>query len=876
MSELCQGEKSAHTKTLSTLHPWWARRPLTLSRAVIASCILSAPKNESEKRDIEELLGNACTLDAGVGKSSPSSDLKTLIEKIKEESKDLDTLSLLDPFAGGGSIPFEARRLGLDVFSNDLNPVSYLVRKVGVELIPELWKMDKKQIDAGISNKGILEDYDKWSTWLYRHTKKELEQYFENNTLNYLWVKTCHCKSCGKEIPLLNMRVSGKKGNIINPFVRVDREEGSLEIELSSFKKSELRTRSAVKCPFCENVTTTLEDVKKEGEKTGLGQLPICKYVTVGKKKRKFVPFTHEDLEHERMAQSTLEKIKSDKEWSSLIPNDRAPSLGSAVYRYGLDTFDKFYSPRQLLTILTLMKYVRLSITEMEKEHIEERRKELIVLLLSFLVDKFAMKNCLLSAWNSKRLHPYSLFDPPPPTFKMNWDFVQGSPMVLYGSGTFGGAQKSIRKSIKNFMVSTPGKYKDDMGCVTNLGCADNSIDIVVTDPPYYDNIEYSSLSDFFYVLLKRMLKDLLPDVFQTPLTPKNSEMILRQGLGKEQGKVNMRKLQSGLLNGWNEVHRVLKDNGILVVMFTHRSTKAWEQLFLTLHEAKFYAVATWPVLSERVSKNAKKRANVNITLLIVCRKRGKRQQAIGDYRTVQEELQSLVRKKAEAFFKQKLSGADFFVVIQGPAMEVFAKYDRIEKSSGEQVPLAHFIKLSQRYVGEFILEELFKVKTPLTLDPITRFYIMWRWSYGIDDRPVDDYLLFCKVNSTDEKYLEELGIVKKKGRMVHLNQYSERDLSRENWKLGLKENSIITKLHLALLLLSKSTFEHFTEFLEIEGVKDRGHIVVQLARVLEMLLRPIVVDDEYSVPEHAMLQKFLYNLGVSLIRVDKTQKTLI
>ena len=881
MSELSQKEKPAVSKTLSSLHFWWARKPLTLSRAVIASCILSAPNDESrddesERKRIEDLLGRACTLKAGEGSKNPSLDLKELVETIKKDFEDGQRPTLLDPFAGGGSIAFEARRLGLDVFASDLNPVSYLIRRAGVELIPNLWKEKNKEAPGEeIIKKGILEDFDRWSTWLYEQVKRELGQYFDEDILNYLWVKTCHCKSCGREIPLLSMKVSKKKENIVNPQVVVDTERpDTFKIKISSSPPSEQRTRKGVTCPFCETLTTTLDDVKEEGKTRGLGYFPICKYE---KKMRKFVSFTEKDLEHEKKARDALEKMKNNPEWKHLIPYEQAPSSGSPVYRYGLDTFDKFYSPRQLLTIITLMKYVQSSTREMKKENMEDERKELITLLLSFLVDKFATRDSLLTSWNYTGRTTRNLFATP--RFRMNWDYAEASPIRLDGSGSFGSMKKDIVKAIKNCMIPVFGGYSDKIGSVTDLKHQDESMDIVVTNPPNYDNIEYSSLSDFFYVLLKRMNKDLFPDVFQTPLTPKDNELILRTGLSKEKKVEAIKKLREGLLKGWKEVNRVLKKNGILVVTFTHRSTEAWELLLLTLHKANFYTVAIWPVLSELVTKYTQRSANVNVTLLIVCRKRGEREQVTGNYRNVLDELRSVVYKKAESFFKQKLYGADFFVVIQGPAMEVFAKYDHIEKSSGEQVDLSYFIKQSQKYVADFVLEELFKIKDTLSLDPVTRFYIMWRWSYRIADGSVDNYLLFCKVNSTDEKYLEKLGIVNMKNvgnkKIVHLNQYNERDLPWDTWKLELKDQSVITKLQLALLLLGRGAHSHFAEFVKIEGIKDTGHIVVQVARVLEMLLRPIVVDDGYSVPEHTMLQKFLDNRGVPFIGDDTVKKTL-
>ena len=880
MSELSQKEKSAVSKTLSTLHIWWARRPLTLSRAVIAGCILSAPKgnsqdSESEKEKTEDLLGKACTLDAGVGGENPSTSLTTLINLIEEGFEDKHRLTLLDPFAGGGSIPFEARRLGLDVFSSDLNPVSFLLRKVSVELIPEIWdekKEEKKEEILVSEGNSLLDDFDRWSMWLYKKAKKDLAQYFEKNTLNYLWVKICHCKSCGRKIPLLSMKVS-REGMIVNPQVIVNKEKGTFEINLSSSDPSILRTRKGVICPFCETLTTTLEDVRNEARNHTLGYFPVCKYVQYGKKKRKFIPFTDKDLEQERKAKAALEEIRLDPAWRPFIPDEKTPS-NSQLFSYGLDSFDKLYSPRQLLTVIILMKSVQQSAIELEKENLSSERKTLIVLLLSFLVDRFASKNTLLTTWYAGKNHLDSLFAIN--DLKMSWDFAEPSPIMLQGSGSFGSVQKSLRRAVKNCMIPVYGKYKDHVGSVTDLRHPDEFIDLVVTDPPYYDYIEYASLSDFFYVLLKRMLKKPLFDIFQTPLTPKNDELILKKGLSKKDKEIGIKRLEDGLLRGWKEVNRVLKKEGLLVVMFTHRSTKAWEQLFMTLHKAGFYAVATWPVLSERLTKYTQGRANVNTTLLIVCRKRNKEEQVAGDYRDVSEELWKTVDKKAKSFSRQGFSGAEFFVAIQGPAMEIFSKYDRIEKSSGEVVGLSNFIEMSQEFIGEFVLKDLFNIATPLTLDSLTRFYIMWRWSYGVTDRSIDDYLLFCKVNSIEEKHLEELNMVKKTGRKggVYLNQYHERDLSWNNWKTDLRDQSVITRLHMALLLLSQSSYSSFIEFLDVEGIKDNGHIVVQVGRVLEKLLRPIV-DNGSSVPEHTLLQKFLDDRGISFIGADNAQQKL-
>ena len=851
MSELSQSEKTASSKTLALLHTWWARKPQTLSRAIISSCILAAPDSEEKRKEIEGLLERACTLDAYLGGKSPSIHYQKLMMEIKQEFRDHSRPVFLDPFAGGGSIPFEARRLGLDVFSNDLNPVSFLIRKAGLELLPELWKKESTRYN---SLNMFFDDFDKWSFWLHERVNEEIGQYFEEDTLTYIWVKTCHCKSCGREIPLLNMKLSRRKGKIVNPQVIVDKKNGTFKIELSSSEPSILRTTRGAICPFCEVLTTTLDDIKEEGKARGLGSFPVCKYIEVEGGKREFRPLTDEDLNREKEAKAFLEKIKSDDDWHLFIPNEQAPASHiSQPYAYGLDTFDKFYSPRQLLTIITLMRYVSLSFTEMVDEGMEEGRAQLITLLLSFVVDKFATKNSLLSTWDSGGLSARSMFAGP--QFRMSRDYIESSPIRLSGGGSLGSSQKFVKKAVMNCMIVPSGKHNDNIGSVTNLKYPDESIDLVFTDPPYLDYIIYSSLSDFFYVLLKRMLRVPFADIFQTPLTPKRHELVLSKKTSE-----GIKELELGLLDGWIETHRVLKKDGLCVVTSPYKSIGDEEQILRSLYRAGFYAVAIWPILSERVSRYNQGRANANRTLLIVCRKRDIEISKIGNYREVKEELQKTTHENTKRFLEQGLSYSDVLLSILGPAMEVFARYNGVERSSGEQLDLFYFLRVAQQYVGDFMLNKLFNFKMPEDLDNITRFYIMYRYLYGISDVSVNDYLSLCRAMSIDNNDLKKLGFIEKgtvQRSEIHLNQYYERALSFVDWKHSLRNPSIITRLHLGLYLLSLDNSSSFHDFVNSEGITDKNHVIVQVGYALEVIFSSLVGAGG-SISELLMLQKFL------------------
>jgi putative DNA methylase len=274
-------------------------------------------------------------------------------------------------------------------------------------------------------------------------------------------------------------------------------------------------------------------------------------------------------------------------------------------------------------------------------------------------------------------------------------------------------------------------------GSATELPYPDNFFDAVLTDPPYYDNVNYSALSDFFYVWLKRTVGDLYPELFATPLTPKSEEIV--QDPNRQNGQEAARAFfEQRLTQAFREIHRVLKPDGIAVIVFAHKTTEAWETVINALLEAGLYMTASWPIHTEMQARlNAQETASLASSIYMVCRKRTTEE--IGDYTRMRREIEARVRERLAQFWEEGIRGADFFMSAIGPAVEVFGRYARVEKLSGEAVTVAELLEYVRKVVAEFALERILRGAELSGVDPLTRFYLLWRWTYNHARVPFDE-----------------------------------------------------------------------------------------------------------------------------------------
>jgi SAM-dependent methyltransferase len=338
-------------------------------------------------------------------------------------------------------------------------------------------------------------------------------------------------------------------------------------------------------------------------------------------------------------------------------------------------------------------------------------------------------------------------------------------------------------------------------GSATELPYPDDFFDAVLTDPPYYDNVPYADLSDFFYVWLKRTVGDLYPDLFATPLTPKAQEMVAdaSKAGGMEEAR---RRFEEMLTQSFREIRRVLRPDGIAVIVFAHKTTAAWETVIGALIAAGLYPTASWPIHTEMQARlRAQESAALASSIYMVCRKRPARpdgRPSVGEYAAVQREIEARVREKLAQFWEEGIRGADFFMSAIGPAVEAFGRYDRVEKLSGEEVTVPELMEHVRRVVGEFALERILTPSPPplaappplsrpagegrglgggvRAVDPLTRFYLLWRWTYNHARVPFDDARKLAAIVGVElTEHWGPGGLVEKQKEYVHVRAPHER-----------------------------------------------------------------------------------------------------
>jgi len=376
-------------------------------------------------------------------------------------------------------------------------------------------------------------------------------------------------------------------------------------------------------------------------------------------------------------------------------------------------------------------------------------------------------------------------------------------------------------------------------GSATELPYPDDFFDAVLTDPPYYDNVPYADLSDFFYVWLKRTVGDLYPDLFATPLTPKAQEMVAdaSKAGGMEEAR---RRFEEMLTQSFREIRRVLRPDGIAVIVFAHKTTAAWETVIGALIAAGLCPTASWPIHTEMQARlRAQESAALASSIYMVCRKRPARpdgRPSVGEYAAVQREIEARVREKLAQFWEEGIRGADFFMSAIGPAVEAFGRYDRVEKLSGEEVTVPELMEHVRRVVGEFALERILTPSPPplaappplsrpagegrglgggvRAVDPLTRFYLLWRWTYNHARVPFDDARKLAAIVGVElTEHWGPGGLVEKQKEYVHVRAPHERArdprfVSRTDFR------TMVDALHQAAALWAENRIAELEEHL--------------------------------------------------------------
>ena len=922
------------------LHVWWARRPLVASRAAILASLLPAAADRERflhvlgihgdpvaakkriaiaDRKGERLGAGAYGYSRAFGYSPDNSDKKWLAEN------SVDRAIVLDPTAGGGSVPFEAIRLGIGTSANDLNPVAALILRATLE-----WPAKQ-----GVIVKNIVEELGAEFT---REVRQRLSGVFPDEPRDdtrpdgYLWARTITCPYCDGLVPLSpNWRLaSDGTGVKLKPNLGAGPgSQGricSFDVVESVKEQSDgTVARGDGTCPYsdCGRVIDG-DEIKRQAQAGHMGEQlfavvykeRVVKTLKSGKRgKDKWVrryraPRPEDDNSAE--IQARLDEKLPEWEALDMVPSERFPEVSNddRPIQYGMPLWRDLFSPRQLLCHGTSVEVFRelLDADRAAGELSEVRKTAYGYLALS--LDKLLNYNSRMSVWMPTREVVANTFNRH--DFAFCWSHAEMAPLIV-GLGydwAIGQTAKCIDELVALvrpetidadgdlFHGSDAAEYAAPPITITckpgdSLDHIENgSVDAVIMDPPYYDNVMYAELSDFFYVWLKRTAGHVFPELFRRHLTDKDNEAVANPARFRGQKGAKAlagRDYQERMASIFAECLRTLKPGGVMTLMFTHKATGAWDALTKGLMEAGFAITASWPINTEAEgSLHIKNKAAAKSTIFLVCRPRRDNRQAEQDlyWEDVEPRVARAVRERVGAFQEAGISGVDLYLASFGPALEEFSRHWPLKRGTPREVPeerrrrrqLVLFeeewdpyaatpedaLDAARREVKRWRLEQLTHLKANADLDPATAFFVLAWDAFRAPAFAYDEALMLARAVGADLDGDIVGRFAAKKGSDIHLWDSARR---AAKGALGPADGSrgMIDAVHHAANLARTRTLAAAREMLEGALMAEDPRFFAALEAVLEVL--PVSktwtgIDLEGETEAAASDFEALYNLA--------------
>ena len=445
----------------------------------------------------------------------------------------------------------------------------------------------------------------------------------------------------------------------------------------------------------------------------------------------------------------------------------------------------------------------------MLREGYEAEYAKAVVSYLALVIDKMVDSSSVLCRWKPDTIQIIPGLSGRQ-ALPMIWDYFELNPISGISrswNNTFNEFLKGLNivKDIENHATITQSS-------ATSLPYSDDYFDAVFTDPPYYDNVPYSYLSDFFYVWLKRTVGHIYPDLFATPLTPKKNEIVVysnRPG-GFEEGK---RFFEDMLKKSFKEIYRVLKPNAIAVIVYAHKSTSGWETLINSLLDSGLIMTGAWPINTEMQARlRAKESAALASSIYIICRKMER--QATGFYNQVRDALKQHLNRKLERLWEEGVSGADFFIAAIGSSIEVFGKYEKIIDFEGNIIRADRLLKDIRTISTDYAVRKILHNGFYGEISNLTRFYVLYRWNYGAAMVPFDEARKLAQSCSIDLAHeWNKNGFIKKDKEYILL--LGPQDRKQEQIK---NYTELVDTLHVVLLYWEKSKRDEMVKTLKESG----------------------------------------------------------
>ena len=815
-------------REISSLHKWWARSSLESSSAIIYSSLISSSDDKKIRDSIVKLAG----MD-GTGITHIA--LKNISKIFENPPK------VLDPYAGGGSIPFEALRLDCETYANEYNPVAVLIEKCLLEY-PQ--KFGPK----------LSKDFLKWMDWVYSEVKDEVGKFYssEDNTFitSYLWAKTIPCQNpaCGAEIPLMRtLWLVNKKNKKIALVPQVKNGEVEFEIKEGDGIPQDFDpgkgtvNRAIAECLVCGTTieSKTTRKLFQEGH-SGNRMVAVTFNEMSSRSKRYRIPEKKDTNLFEEAKESLNLKIEqvTEKLGINPLPDEPIPQGKGMIARslyvgnYGFETWGDLFNPRQQLIMVTFVEKINKAYKKMLSEGLDKDYSKALVSYLTLNLGRLMHVYSGMARWNPRVENVRDLFGRP--AISLRWECGEINPFI--------GEMKYSDKIADS--ISDASKISDNIchitqSSATNIPHNNDYFDAVFADPPFYDNIPYSYLSDFFYVWFKRTLGSLYPDLFLTPLTPKNDE-IISQVVG-ESTESPSEYFENKLKKSFQEIYRVLKPDGIFVVGYTYKTTKGWEMVIQSLLECGFIVTASWPIVSTMKNRlRSQNAAAISTSIYIVARKSDKID--LGWLKEVNSEIKEELPKKIDNLLNEGIKGSDFFIAGLGFGLGIYSKYQRILDNQGNEVSLKKQWNYIRNFITDYIINSVLGFETSTNLKSRTKFYILWRWIYQDSKLKFDEAQKLARSVGLSLSNNQIQGFIVKNKDIIYLKGPDERSpQSIENSK------QLVDVLHYLCLLWKQGKKDEIKTTLE----KNDANKIFIVAQTLSKIL-------PNENPEKMLIEGFL------------------
>ncbi len=626
---------------------------------------------------------------------TPDFETKNKIhELLKDSWEELPTV--LDATAGGGTIPLESIRYDLPTIANELNPVPSVI----LEAILEKTRTEKD----------VTQDIIKWGKEIDERAQKDLQEYYperpDERNQSYLWAHRVKCLDCGLKVPLasnwwINKGSSSREGQAARPIVQENEDNVKFEIVNlpEDITKDDFNptdgtiSYSKMTCPRCEVTTDsdTLKSMLQEGE-YGY-QLYAIYYDKERERGHDFRTPTEEDIQAYEKAS---EVVNQDVNLSTLLSIDIPHGeKTNELHRNGMKQWRDLFTPRQLLTHYTYWEKFE-DIKEEIREEYTANTADTVLTYLSLVADKALDYNSRMSSWDPGQPQIRNMYAGS--DFAFSWSFQEHN-LIMDGHGydwMLTNIAEDVYSGVREHLKDSEAPAEIYQGDAANLPIEDQSVDAVVLDPPYYGMIMYAELADYFYVWMKKYLQDIYPDFFHSQLTEKGDEAVANpsmfEGLdvkNKSKKELARKEYESKMTDIFEELYRVMSNDGIFTLMFTHKETEAWDTLTKALIESGFVVTSTHPISTEnqfRVQQSG--RNSADSTILLASEKRMKSASDYTLWENVQKRTREAARKRVKDLEQEEaeFTKVDMMLASFGPTLEIFTQEYPVVDDEGNKV----------------------------------------------------------------------------------------------------------------------------------------------------------------------------------------------